>query len=424
MSSRIGVPNLAEWREKRLIDVCKLISRGTAPVYVDDSTIFAIGQRCVRTTGFESNFARPHSHKVKNILRAEHGDVLLNSTGTGTIGRSCIFNGDGDYMVDGHVTVLRADSSKVDPRWIEAMLRSRWGQQHLESHCFTGSTNQIELSRSDLLETSVPVPDLDEQRRIANILDAVDEKIEIATLEASKLRLLRSGVLRHAMRTGLELIGSVEASRLREIDGSTADDWSAIRLGSLVSRIEAGNSPDLEDRPATNGEWGVLKVSAVGRDGFRPAENKVAPRPELQHESLCVKAGDLIMTRANTADLVGLSCIAEETSSKLMLSDKTLRLVIDDRKASAEFVDLALEMDELRTQIQIAATGTSASMKNISQSSIQALVVPYSAMEMERICRLDAAHRKLLSVQQEELLRLRDLKQGLTEDLLTGRVRV
>ncbi|GGV01474.1 hypothetical protein GCM10010495_10690 [Kitasatospora herbaricolor] len=107
-----------------------------------------------------------------------------------------------------------------------------------------------------------------------------------------------------------------------------------------------------------------------------------------------------------------------------MLCDKTLRLVVDGRKSSVEFVNLALEVDEVRTQIQIAATGTSASMKNISQSSIRALVVPYSATDMERICRLDAAHRKIISLRQAELLKLRELKQGIMEDLLIGRVRV
>ncbi len=285
-------------------------------------------------------------------------------------------------------------------------------------------TTFLEISGKEFGNIKVPRPPLFEQRKIAELLDVVDDKIQAVTLELSKLRLLRSGALRHAMSAGLGLIGSVEASRFRDIDGIAAHGWSAIRLGSLILQIEAGNSPDLEDRPAANGEWGVLKVSSVGRDGFRPAENKVALESALHHENLCVRAGDLIMTRANTADLVGLSCVVEETPSNLMLCDKTLRLVVDDRKTSAKFIDLVLETDELRTQIQIAATGTSASMKNISQASIQSLVVPYSATEMERICGLDAAHRKLISVQQAELLKLRNLKQGIMVDLLTGRVRV
>src|SRR3954471_22309326 len=114
---------------------------------------------------------------------------------------------------------------------------------------------------------------------------------------------------------------------MRELDGSTKA-VGAVPLGAYLRGIETGKSPAAENTPAGEGEWGVLKVSAVQADGFAALENKVVRdaghiRPEYE-----VRPGDLLMTRANTEALVGLACVALAPPPRLMLSDKTLRLVV------------------------------------------------------------------------------------------------
>ena len=131
----VCLPNNAGWPVEPLADLCTVISRGSAPVYVDRSDILAIGQRCVTAGGFERSLARAHSSRAtKGLLLAEAGDVLLNSTGTGTIGRSCVFDAGGTFIIDGHVTVLRPAPGKADGRWLNALLRTPWGQTFLETH--------------------------------------------------------------------------------------------------------------------------------------------------------------------------------------------------------------------------------------------------------------------------------------------------
>lgn len=159
-----------------------------------------------------------------------------------------------------------------------------------------------------------------------------------------------------------------------------------VPLGILLTGIDVGRSPDLEDTPAGPGQWGVLKVSAVTNDGFRPNENKVVRSPSLYNPAFCVRQGDLLITRANTSALVGQSCIVGDTSPSLMLCDKTLRLRINERLAPTRYVQLALTHPSVRRQIENAATGTSGSMKNISQQSIKRLIIPVGSMtEMQRI---------------------------------------
>ena len=159
-----------------------------------------------------------------------------------------------------------------------------------------------------------------------------------------------------------------------------------VPLGTLLTGIDVGRSPDLEDMPAGPGQWGVLKVSAVTNDGFRSDENKVVRSPSLYNPAFCVHRGDLLITRANTSSLVGQSCIVGDAPPGLMLCDKTLRLRVNERLVPAKYVQLALTHPFVRRQIESAATGTSGSMKNISQQSIKRLMIPVGNMtEMQRI---------------------------------------
>ena len=176
-------------------EITLLISRGSAPVYVAHSSVTAIGQRCGQNSGFVPSAGRPHNESVVPRMMAKAGDVLVNSTGTGTIGRSCLFTETcGIYMVDSHVTVVRSDPNQVDPRFLNEIMRVPHGQQFLHTHCFTGSTNQIELSQAELSRMPVRLPPLNEQRKIAGILEDLDGTIRSNQRQLEKVRQLRAGL--------------------------------------------------------------------------------------------------------------------------------------------------------------------------------------------------------------------------------------
>ncbi|WNI30864.1 hypothetical protein [Streptomyces sp. ITFR-6] len=162
-------------------------------------------------------------------------------------------------------------------------------------------------------------------------------------------------------------------------------EWETAPLSSRLVRIDAGHSPDLPDAPAGAGDWGVLKVSAVHKDGFRPRENKaVGLASGLIDSRYEVHPGDLLFSRANTPELVGASCIAVETPEHLMLSDKTLRLVLDPDAADAHFVNIYLASPSLRRQIGLASSGSSQSMQNISQRAIGNFLLKWPSLKVQR----------------------------------------
>lgn len=138
--------------------------------------------------------------------------------------------------------------------------------------------------------------------------------------------------------------------------------WAWVRLRNVVTDSGAGWSPSCESRARNGDEWGVLKVSAVSWGEFDPEANKALPpnleaRPEHQ-----VEAGDFLVSRANTAELVARSVFIERCPSHLMLSDKIVRLRLSTL-SEGRYVNLANSCANARDYYSRVAGGTSASMK-------------------------------------------------------------
>jgi type I restriction enzyme S subunit len=147
--------------------------------------------------------------------------------------------------------------------------------------------------------------------------------------------------------------------------------------------IQAGKSLTCEERPAREDEYGVLKVSAVSWGSFRSDENKTPPvdyEPPPEHE---VKSGDLLISRANTTELVGAVVLVEQTRPRLLLSDKTLRLIPNEKVVQKAYLEIVLRQAKTREFIERNATGTSSSMKNISQETIRKIPISLPNMDIQ-----------------------------------------
>lgn len=159
--------------------------------------------------------------------------------------------------------------------------------------------------------------------------------------------------------------------------------WRWVLLEDLLFGSESGWSPKCEAEPRRDGEWGVLKVSAVTWGAFNPDENKRLPlsleaRPECE-----VKPGDFMLSRANTAALVARSVIApDDCPEKLLMSDKIVRLnFLDD--ALKPWVNLVNNSDLARAYYKERATGTSDSMRNVSRQVIHELPIPLPSLKVQ-----------------------------------------
>jgi type I restriction enzyme S subunit len=182
-----------EWEWVRLGAIASYIQRGKGPSYVDFSTHRVISQKCVRWYGLDLEPARyidPESlEKYESLRFLQGGDLLWNSTGTGTIGRACLVPYDlnsTELVADSHVTIVRALS--VNNQFLWRWVQSPWVQAGIETSA-SGTTNQIELNTSTVINHLIPLPPLAEQKRIVAKIDELMARCD----ELEKLRTAQQG---------------------------------------------------------------------------------------------------------------------------------------------------------------------------------------------------------------------------------------
>ncbi|MGD0959411.1 MAG: hypothetical protein ABSB19_06365 [Methylomonas sp.] len=156
---------------------------------------------------------------------------------------------------------------------------------------------------------------------------------------------------------------------------------SEIRLSDVLSDIQAGKSLVGIDEPSTEPDQkAVLKVSAVGKLAFLPTESKILIKQEEFLNEHSVREGDVLISRANTPELVGLVCHVNHDHQNLMLSDKTLRLVPKEGVPSLLLVE-SLRTKAARQYLKANATGTGGAMKNISQAKLRDMPIRFPTQE-------------------------------------------
>ncbi len=235
------------------------------------------------------------------------------------------------------------------------------------------------LNKAKVKRLPIPLPPLDEQRRIAAVLDAADA-----------LRVKRRKVLDKLD----DLVRALFVDLFGDVDKNDRG-WPMHPVGEFVESFETGKSvaagPD--DIP---GGYRVLKVSAVTSWRFDVGESKPVPADYSPPSRHVVRQGDLLMSRANTTELVGACALVREVPDRHLLPDKLWRFIWKDSLAVEPlYVWMVLQGRRARRLIGDLASGSSGSMKNISQQKFLRVELPIPPIDQQRLFveRLEAVAR-------------------------------
>ena len=165
------------WCWCRLGEICNEIKRGKSPKYADKSNFLAFAQKCnVKTGGIDLGLALyldensiTRYSETDNLVQ---GDIVINSTGGGTMGRVGLYEtqvpaGIKGVYPDSHVTVIRSIGN-INQHYLYYVLKLN---QPVLEKCGTGSTNQTELKPAVLADFVIPLPPLAEQKRIVAAIE-------------------------------------------------------------------------------------------------------------------------------------------------------------------------------------------------------------------------------------------------------------
>lgn len=181
-----------EWETVNLEKITSLISRGIAPKYSDNSDQIVINQKCIRNHMIDLSQARTHTPKVINEKWLRFGDLLINSTGDGTLGRAAqVWFQPQNITVDSHVTVVRPAKENL------IFYIGLWGvlyEREIES-LHTGSTGQTELPKERVKALELHLPDNGTLDRFNTLIAPMAAAIVSKQNENNKLATLRDALL-------------------------------------------------------------------------------------------------------------------------------------------------------------------------------------------------------------------------------------
>ncbi|MEU5170052.1 restriction endonuclease subunit S [Streptomyces mutomycini] len=402
MSSVLGVELPATWSTAPLKHATSLLSRGSAPNYAEVGPVRAISQATNQANGLDWARSRFHDFRgdpktLKGYLLP--GDVLINSTGKGTLGRIGYFTVAPDMhpcMADSHVTVARTRSDILDSRFAYYWLGSLPLQKFMHTALIVGATNQIELNRDRLGEAPIPLPPVEEQRRIAKFLDA----------ETTKVALLRSRFSR--LSALLEERQAALLTACFEVSGEPDHSFSLVPLRRIVERwIDyRGSTPE---KTSTGIPLVTARNIRNGRIDLSTSREYIAEESydAWMRRGLLKRADVLLTTEAP------LGQVAMVTDPAVALAQRVIVLRANSDKCPDEWLYWYLRSPQAQVELRLRATGSTA--LGIKADRLRGVPIP--------IVDRTLAERRLFTLrlqmsQCDELLN----KMSLGEELLTERL--
>jgi type I restriction enzyme S subunit len=276
------------------------------------------------------------------------GDLLFARTGA-TTGKSYLIRELDEPTVFASYLIRVRPKPICDPKFLENFFRSQnyWDQISAAS----SGTAQPGVNATKFVDLKLPLPPLLEQRRIVAKLDALQQRSKRARAEVDCIP---------------QLITRAKAAILEAAFGSRGAPVG--RISDLVNSIDAGKNLRCEERPPTSQENGVVKVSAVTWGEFDPSASKTLPIDFDPPERSRIRPGDLLISRANTLELVGACVIVRCDPCNLYLSDKVLRL--NAHEEDKTWLLWFFRSPFGRRALERASSGNQMSMRNISQAKM------------------------------------------------------
>ncbi|MCK6435929.1 restriction endonuclease subunit S [Rivihabitans pingtungensis] len=301
---------------------------------------------------------------IEEKYKVKNGDLLFSWSGTPGTSFGAFMWTRGDAYLNQHIFNVKIDSEVVDKRFLYHSLNA---SIHLMIDQAHGGVGLQHITKKKLEGIEINLPPLEEQKRIAAILDKADS-------------------LRRKRAQAIALADDFLRATFLDMFGDPVTNpkgWPVKPLGTLIEKIKSGWSAPSTDAEYIEGTLGVLKVSAVSSGYFKRAEAKVVDPSIVDRDLIFPVMGDLLFSRANTRELVAAACLVEEDCESAFLPDKLWQITCSHGVARNEYLKFLLADLKFKDELTKKATGTSGSMLNISQAKFVETNAPIPPYELQ-----------------------------------------
>lgn len=366
----------SSWRWATIGQVSAYIQRGKSPKYIDKSDLPVINQKCIRWEELQLQhlkYIHPEQFSAWDESRfIKPGDILWNSTGTGTVGRAYQVK-EADCtppkVVDSHVTIVRS-ATELDARYLFNWIKGPAVQNKIEEMC-DGTTNQIELSRTAIAATVIPIAPRDEQARIANQLDTLLTRIQSCNNRFEAIPAL----LKRFRQT---VLTSAVSGRLTSEDLLTKGSSGSSSGTVMTPIVEVLAEPLRNGKSVRDGNGlPVLRLTALKSQIVNLNEFKLGDWSEINDiDRFLIHDGDYLVSRGNgSKDYVGRGGLVTGCDKPIAFPDTMIRFRPNAARLLPNYLQLVWESEGVRAQIAQAAK-TTAGIWKVSQSDLERIIVP------------------------------------------------
>ena len=374
------------WKTVELERVCEFISRGVSPVYTEseEGSLIILNQKCIRNHKVDTRFSKRHDINSKSFnsrYLIREGDVLVNSTGTGTLGRLAQVKGlRKDVTVDSHITILRPERALFNLDFFGWMLISIEESIVLLGE---GASGQTELSRESLKKSAISYPEsVVEQKRLATLL----------TRNFTELEKVKESLGKN-LQNSRELFDSYQKS----IFTNTKRNWESKKLSDCF-QLKSGDS--MTSKMMTSGG----KYPVYGGNGISG-----------YHKSFNLAGSNVVIGR------VGALCgNVRYIKENIWLTDNAFKVVNYRTELDPAFLVYYLNFINLRKFARQAAQPV------ISNSSLEGVLLSYPRLLneqkviVEKLDSLSSQTQALESLYKQKLALLEELKKSILHKAFSG----
>ncbi|MEU2363195.1 restriction endonuclease subunit S [Streptomyces noursei] len=395
-------------RQVRLKEVLQgNLRNGYSPKEVPQWTgVLALGLGCLTGDGFVPRQLKrvPDTPEARRALLQE-GDLLVSRANTRElvglagryqdVGAPCIYP---DLMMR-----LRVNASQCLPSYMELVLRSDAVRRELRALARGTSESMVKISAGAVENLVVPLPSLDGQRQIVAAHKAVEHRIAALERVQAKSSVAEAALSANALASGV-------------------DKWPIQRLESIAT-VAAGVT--LGSEPTGDGvvELPYLRVANVLDGRIDTAEVKTVRILRSQYDRYALRPGDLLLTEGGDLDKLGRGAVWDGRLAPCLHQNHVFRVRCSD-VLSSDFLELYTSSPAGRAYFQSVGKQTT-NLASINSTQVKDMPVPVPPPEeQDRLLAPVRAIRARIAALSSQIEKLKAVQKGMTEDLLTGRMRL
>ena len=339
------------------------------------------------------------------------GDLIMSRNAT--VGEVAQVTGlHPDFAMGQDVCLLQRRRKGFSATYLQAVLQSPSTLDQLASMMVGSTFKRANVEQIRSLKVAMPPPP--EQKAIAEQIDCIDDHISTTSALTLKKRAVKQAAMQELL-TGKR--------RLPGFEG----EWEVTTVKDAVSRHFCGPSPTCEERNIEGDhEWGVLKTTAITWEkGWSWNAHKLLPPSYWGKTDIELRKGDVLVTKAGPRHRVGVSTWVDHIPRRIIPSGKMIALRPIPKKAEPLMLAAAIASRETQIFLDQRTTGMAESQVNFENSVLLSAPISLPSIdEQSAISDICSDFDKEVRELENKISSLRGIKQGMMQQLLTGKIRL